>query len=87
LPKIRFSDLPRGLWQHLLERVDQRRIPLADLRRPQARVKAEPHGPEGDSYKDFGFFKLCGSGEYPKTFPIKGMKPYGVRRVAELTVG
>jgi hypothetical protein len=77
LPKIRFSDLPRGLWQHLLERVEERRIPLADLRRLQVWVKAEPYAPEGDWYKDFGSFKLCGNGEYPKTFLIKGMKPYG----------
>jgi hypothetical protein len=63
------------LWQHLLERVDERRIPLADLRRLQAWVKTEP-APEGDWYKDFGSFKLCGSGEYPKTVLIKNMKPY-----------
>ena len=77
MPKIRFSDLPRALWQHLLERVDERRIPLADLRRLQVSVKSEPIAPEGDRYKDFGSFKLCGRGEYPKTFLIKGMKPYG----------
>jgi hypothetical protein len=64
------------LWQHLLERVDERRIPLADLRRLQAWVKMEPYAPEGDWYKDFGSFKLCGSGEYPKTVLIKNMKPY-----------
>ena len=56
---IRFSDLPRGLWQHILERVDQRRIALADPRRLQAWVKAEQHAPEGDWYKDFGSFKLA----------------------------
>lgn len=77
MPKIRFSDLPRGLWQHLLERVAERRIPLADLQRLQTWVKAEPQAPEGDWYKDFGSFKLCGSGEYPKTVLIKGMQPYG----------
>jgi hypothetical protein len=77
LPKIRFSDLPRGLWQHLLARVDERCIPLAGLRRLQAWVKSEPLAPEGDWYKDFGSFHLCGRGEYPKTFLIKGMKPCG----------
>jgi hypothetical protein len=65
------------LWQHLLERVNDRRIPLADLRRLQAWVKTEPDFPEGDWYKDLASFKLCGHGEYPKTFLIKGMKPYG----------
>jgi hypothetical protein len=79
LPKIRFSDLPRGLWRHLLERVDERRIPLADLQRLQAWVKTDPSAPDGDWYKDFGSFKLCGSGALPKTFLIQGMKPYGKR--------
>ena len=40
-------------------------------------MKAEPQAPEGDWYKDFDSFKLCGSGEYPKTVLIKGMKSYG----------
>jgi hypothetical protein len=77
LPKIRFADLAGALWQHILERVEERQIPLNDLRSLQAWVKSEPHAPDGDWYKDFGSFKLCGSGEYPKTVLVKGMKPYG----------
>jgi hypothetical protein len=77
LPKIRFSDLPRGIWQHLLERVGQREISLVDLRRLQEWVKSGPWAPEGDWYKDFGSFKLCGSGEFPKTVLSKSMKPFG----------
>jgi len=77
LPKIRFSDLPRGLWQHLLERVQQREITLTDLSRLQEWVKSEPEAPHGDWYKDFGSFKLCGSGEYPRTVLTKNMKAFG----------
>lgn len=77
MPKIRFFDLPSGLWRHLLDRVNQRKIPLADLQRLREWVKTQPDAPEGDWYKDFGSFKLCGSGEYPKTFLTKAMKPYG----------
>ncbi|MEK7404777.1 MAG: hypothetical protein AAB225_06680 [Acidobacteriota bacterium] len=77
MPKIRFSDLPRGLWQHLLERVQQREITLADLSRLQEWVKSDPEAPDGDWYKDFGSFKLCGSGEYSPTVLTKDMKPYG----------
>jgi len=65
------------VWQHLLERVEERQITLGDLRRLQAWVRAEPIAPEGDWYKDFGSFLLCGSGELPKTVLVKGMKPYG----------
>jgi hypothetical protein len=79
LPKIRFSDLPHGLWRHLLERVQEREITLGDLGRLQEWVKSEPFAPDGDWYKDFGSFKLCGSGEYPKTVLTKGMAAFGTR--------
>jgi hypothetical protein len=77
LPKIRFSNLPRGVWQHLLDRVQEREITLADLSRLQEWVKSEPQAPEGDWYKDFGSFKLCGFGEYPRTVLSKGMAAFG----------
>ena len=77
MPKIRFADLPRGLWQHLLERVQEREISLTDLARLQEWVKSEPYAPDGDWYKDFGSFKLCGSGEYPRTVLSKGMAAFG----------
>ena len=79
MPKIRFSDLPPGLWRHLLERVQEREITLGDLGRLQEWVKSEPFAPDGDWYKDFGSFKLCGSGEYPKTVLTKGMAAFGKR--------
>jgi hypothetical protein len=69
LPKIRFSDLPRGLWQHLLERVQQREVALADLARLQEWVRSEPQAPRGDWYK--------GSGEYPRTVLARGMAAFG----------
>ena len=30
-------------------------------------VNSGPWAPEGDWYKDFGSFMICGSGEFPKT--------------------
>lgn len=77
MPRIRFANLPRGLWQHLLERVQQRHITLADLSRLQQWVRSEPFAPDGDWYKDFGSFKLCGSGEYPRTVLTKDMQAFG----------
>jgi hypothetical protein len=77
LPKIQFSDLPRGVWNHLLQRVDERKISLTDLAALQAWVKTAPFAPDGDWYKYFGSFMLCGSGKYPKTVLLKGMKPFG----------
>jgi hypothetical protein len=65
------------VWQHLLARVGERRIPLADLTRLRDWANSEPVAPDGDWYKDFGSFFLCGSGEFPKTVLTKGMKPFG----------
>jgi hypothetical protein len=78
LPKIRFSDLPPVLWKHLLRRVEERRIPLEDLERLRVWARSQPEAPDGDWYKDFGSFVLCGSGAYPKTVLSVGMKPYGI---------
>lgn len=77
MPKIRFTDLPPRLWQHLLERVREREISHADLARLQEWVGSEPFAPEGDWYKDFGSFKLCGAGEYPRAVLTKQMKAFG----------
>ena len=67
MPKIRFSSLPRPVWEHILARVEDR----------QEWVNASPWAPEGDWYKDFGSFMICGSGEFPKTVLTKGMVPFG----------
>jgi hypothetical protein len=62
-----------------MDRVAQRQIAFTDLQRLQQWVRTQPYAPEGDWYKDFGSFKLCGDGEYPKTFLTRGMKPDGVK--------
>ena len=55
-PAIQFADLPRAVWQHLLERVAQRRVSLEDLQQLQAWARSAPAAPDGDWYKDFGSF-------------------------------
>jgi hypothetical protein len=50
---------------------------VTDLHALQAWVRASPVAPEGDWYKDFGSFFLCGSGKLPKTVLEKGMTPFG----------
>lgn len=79
MPKIRFSNLPKAVWEHILARVEKRQISLQDLRRLQEWVSTGPSAPEGDWYKDFGSFMICGSGEFPKTVLTKGMAPFGNR--------
>jgi len=40
----------------------------------------EPDAPDGPWYKDFGSFKICGEGEFPKTFLFKGQPAKGKAR-------
>ncbi len=39
--------------------------------------ESEPDAPEGGWYKDFGSFKICGKGKYPKTFLLEGQAAKG----------
>jgi hypothetical protein len=56
------------VWQHILDRVEHRQIPLRDLEILQAWVRSQPDAPDGDWYKDFGSFKPCGSVNYRRRF-------------------
>ena len=68
MPKIRWKDLPPSLREHLFERLRERKIRAEDLYELKLWRESEPEAPEGAWYKDFGSFKICGEGEYPKTF-------------------
>lgn len=73
MPQIEIWDkLPQAVRQHLIERMRDRAISLSDLDRLRVWIESRPEVPEGEWYKDFGSFKLCGSGSYPKTFLLRG---------------
>ena len=78
MPKIeRWEKLPAPVREHLAERMRDRAISAAALNRLRLWVETRPEVPEGDWYKDFGSFKLCGSGPYPKTFLVRGQAAKG----------
>jgi hypothetical protein len=77
LPKIRFTQLPPDLVRHLTERVRERKISIQELQRIETWKASEPEAPKGQWYKDFGSFKLCGEGEFPKTVLADDMQAYG----------
>ena len=52
-------------------------ISLDDLNRLRLWIESQPEVPNGDWYKDFGTFKLCGKGELPKTFLLPGQVATG----------
>jgi hypothetical protein len=78
MPQIEHWDnLPDGVRQHLIERMGDRAISVADLNQLRLWVETRPQVPAGDWYKDFGSFKICGTGSYPKTFLLRGQVAKG----------
>jgi len=78
MPKIEtWAKLPAGIRQHLIDRMRDRSIGIADLNQLRLWIESRPEVPEGDWYKDFGSFKICGHGSYPKTFLLPGQAGKG----------
>ena len=78
MPQLeRWDSLPEGVRQHLIERMRDRAISISDLNRLRLWVETRPEVPDGNWYKDFGSFKICGSGSYPKTFLVPGQAAKG----------
>ena len=75
--KIQWTRLPIALRDHLFDRLRDRQITVEDLYQLKLWRESEPEAPEGDWYKDFGSFKVCGSGKYPKTFLLRGQPAKG----------
>ena len=69
MPRIESWDkLPTNVRQHLIDCMRERAITIADLNQLRLWIASQPEVPEGDWYKNFGSFKICGRGSYPKTF-------------------
>jgi hypothetical protein len=77
MPRIEsWDNLPANVRQHLIDRMHERTIRI----RPEP-TKSLDHDasevPDGDWYKDFGSFKICGRGSYPKTFLLRSQAAKG----------
>ena len=72
MPYIEWKRLPKGVRAHLEDRLKDRSITEDDMIRLAHWVKTNPEVPDGDWCKDFGSFKLGGTGAIPKTFLLKG---------------
>jgi hypothetical protein len=78
MPRISsWADLPPNVRQHLVNRMRDRAISISDLNQLRLWIESQPEVPEGDWYKDFGTFKICGKGKFPKTFLLKGQAAKG----------
>jgi hypothetical protein len=77
MPKIEWGSLPPALRDHLFDHLRHRKITTDDLYQLKLWREAIPDAPEGLWYKDFGSFKICGEGKYPKTFLLRGQPAKG----------
>jgi len=77
MPKIQRTNLPLALRDHLFDRLEERKITAEDLYQLKLGRDSAPDAPDGEWYKDFGTFKICGEGKYPKTFLLKGQVARG----------
>ena len=78
MPKIEtWNRFPPDVRQHLIDRMRDRSISIADLNQLRVWIESNPDVPEGEWYRDFGSFKICGQGRYPKTFLLRGQLAKG----------
>ena len=78
MPRVRRQNLPPALFQHLLDRIQSRRIPATELELLAKWLDTEPEVPEGQWYKRFSGMTVCGEGDLIRTFlpgqSIKGKR-------------
>jgi hypothetical protein len=77
MPKILRRNLPRQLYEHLLERVQQRHISGSQLVLMIDWLDTQPEVPNGRWFKRFPGMVVCGEGELVKTFLVPGQVPTG----------
>ena len=77
MPKIQWTNLPPALRDHLFERLRERKIKAEDLYQLKLWRESDPEAPDGEWYKVFGSFKICGEGKFPKTFLLAGQPAKG----------
>jgi hypothetical protein len=77
MPQIQWTNLPPAVREHLFDRLAERQITAEDLYQLKLWRESEPDAPDGPWFKDFGSFKLCGEGKFPKTFLLKGQAARG----------
>ena len=79
MPKVHRQNLPPALFQHLLDRIERRKIPASQLQLLAKWLDTEPEVPEGHWYKRFSGMTAGGEGELVKTFLLPGQHPKGQR--------
>ena len=79
MPKVRRQNVPPAVFQHLLGRIQSRKISATQLEQLARWLDTEPEVPEGEWYKRFSGMTVCGEGELVKTFLLPGQSAKGKR--------
>ena len=79
MPKVRRKNIPPALFQHLLDRIQSRKIPASQLELLARWLDSEPEVPDGEWFKRFPGMTACGQGELIKTFLLPGQHATGRR--------
>ena len=79
MPRVRRQNVPPALFQHLLDRVQSRKIPASQLELLAKWLDSEPEVPESQWYKRFSGMTVCGERELIKTSLLPGQAPKGRR--------
>lgn len=78
MPQIdNWHSLPEAVRRHLIDRMRDRLISIEDLNQLRIWMETRPEVPEGEWFRDFGSFKICGEGSLPKTFLLRGQVARG----------
>ena len=75
MPRVRRQNVPPALFQHLLDRVQNRKIPASQLELLAKWLDSEPEVPQGQWYKKFSGMTGCRDSELIKTFLLPGQAP------------
>ena len=78
MPQVRRKDLPPALFQHLLDRIQERQIDAHQLERLARWLDGEPEVPDGPWNERFPRMTVCGEGNLVKTFLLPGQAPKGI---------
>jgi hypothetical protein len=77
MPTVLRCNLPRPLYAHLLNRVQDRQVSAKDLVLMVEWLDTKPEVPQGKWFKRFPRMTVCGEGELVKTFLTPGQVPVG----------
>ena len=80
MPKIETWDhLPPAVREHLIVRMRDRSISIADLNQLRLWIESKPEVPDGDWYKDFGRSRSAVRGRIPRRSCFAGKPPRAPR--------